>query len=128
MKIFISYRRADNPQVAGRIFDKLVDFYGADNVFKDVDSIPLGSDFRKKLEELLVACDVLLVVVGRQWLNAIDDLGQKRLEDASDFVRLELETALSGHIPIIPLLVDGAMMPSAEGLPTSLQEFAFRNA
>jgi hypothetical protein len=63
-------------------------------VFKDVDSIPLGSDFKKVLEDSLMECHVLVAVIGKQWLNAVDSLGRKRLEDPSDFVRLELESAL----------------------------------
>lgn len=128
MKVFVSYRRADSPQVTGRIYDKLVACYGADNVFKDVDSIPLGSDFRKVLEESIAGCDILVAVIGRQWLSAVDALGRKRLEDPSDFVRIELGSALGRKMRIIPLLVDEAMMPAAKELPEPLQDLAFRNA
>ena len=128
MKVFVSYRRADSPQVTGRIYDKFVARYGAHNVFRDVDSILLGSDFRKVLEESLAECDVLVAVIGKQWLNAMDSLGRKRLEDPSDFVRLELESALRRKMRIIPLLVDGVTMPAPEELPEPLHNLAFRNA
>ena len=128
MKIFVSYRRADSPQATGRIYDKLVACYGADNVFMDVDSIPLGTDFREVLEESIARCDVLVVVIGRQWLNAVDALGRRRLEDPTDFVRIELEGAFRRRMKIIPLLVDQATAPVANELPGSLQDLAFRNA
>jgi TIR domain len=128
MKLFVSYRRDDSPQVTGRIYDKFVARYGAHNVFKDVDSILLGSDFRKVLEESLMKCDVLVAVIGKQWLNAVDSLGRKRLEDRSDFVRQELESALRREMRIIPLLVDGVTMPTPEELPEPLHNLAFRNA
>ena len=87
--LFISYRRADSAQVTGRIYDKLVGVYGSNNVFKDVDSIPLGTDFRRVIEECLGRCDVLLAVVGASWLNATDQSGLRRIDNAHDYVRIE---------------------------------------
>ena len=89
--IFISYRRVDTPHVAGRLFDRLEARFGTGNVFMDVDSIPLGVDFRAHLDEAVGRCDVLLAVIGDSWLESRD--GERRLDDASDFVRIEIESA-----------------------------------
>lgn len=124
---FISYRRYDSADVVGRIYDRLVAEYGAKSIFKDVDAIPLGVDFRKAINEAINHCAVLLVVIGRDWLGVTDDQGTNRLDDPRDFVRLEVEAALRNDIPIIPLLVRNAAMPLAEALPTTLQELAYRN-
>jgi|KBSSwiStaDraftv2_1062776.scaffolds.fasta_scaffold279391_1 hypothetical protein len=126
MRVFVSYRRADSPQAVGRIYDKLVACYGADSVFKDVDSIPAGSDFRHVLEDSLATCDVLVAIIGGRWLTTAE--GESRLNEPSDLVRLELETAIARGIRIIPLLVDGATIPDAYRLPGPLQGLASRNA
>src|SRR5262245_28585745 len=95
VKIFISYRRADAAQVTGRIYDKLVGIYGNDNVFKDVDSIPFGTDFRHFIEDSLVKCNFFLAVVGPSWLTATDENGLRRLDNPDDYVRIEIEVALN---------------------------------
>ena len=127
-KIFLSYRRQDSWHVTGRIFDKLEERFGKKRIFKDVDSIPLGRDFRKVLAKSIGQCDVLVAMIGDQWLTANDDSGRRRLDDEADFVRIEIELALKRGIPIIPLLVDGTPMPSPDELPASIRELAFRNA
>jgi formylglycine-generating enzyme required for sulfatase activity len=126
-QVFISYRRDDSADVAGRIYDRLVHRYGPDNVFKDVDNIPLGIDFRRFLGEAVGRCRVLLAIIGRQWLHVAGPAGGRRLDDPGDFVRLEIEAALRRDIPVIPVLVSGAAMPGQEHLPAPLQELAFRN-
>ena len=122
--IFISYRRDDSSDVAGRIYDRLIQHFGKHSVFKDVDSIPLGADFRKHLSDSVGRCDVLLTVIGRQWL--IGDVGG-RLNDVRDFVRIEIEAALHRNIPIVPVLVQGASVPRPEDLPETLQSLVYRN-
>lgn len=92
--IFISYRRADSPDIVGRIYDRLVQEFGRNTIFKDVDSIPLGIDFKGYLHQTLSECNVLLAVIGDRWIDAVDDSGNKRLEDPNDFVRIEIESAL----------------------------------
>lgn len=127
-KIFLSYRRSDSADVAGRIFDHLRQNFRKDDLFKDVDSIPPGEDFRTFIGEKIKACDVVIVIIGRGWLTATDRGGIRRLDEAGDYVRLEIEAALERTIPIIPVLVGGAEMPSSELLPVPLQPLAFRNA
>ncbi|WP_020472052.1 toll/interleukin-1 receptor domain-containing protein [Zavarzinella formosa] len=126
-RIFISYRRQDSSHQAGRLYDRLETRFGAKNVFKDVDSIPLGADFRKVLTERVQKCDVLLCLIGDQWLHSTSATG-RRLDEKSDFVRIEVEAALSLEIPVIPVLVGGAAMPHADELPETLKELSFRNA
>ena len=125
--IFISYRRSDSADNAGRIYDRLVGRFGKEPIFKDVDSIPLGLDFKEYLDEQVGKCDVLLAIIGDQWLEANDASGKRRLDDPADFVRIEIESALERNIPVIPLLVRGAQMPSEEVLPSSLRKLVYRN-
>jgi len=127
-KVFLSYRRVDSAQVAGRIYDELVAHCGRSNIFKDVDSISLGLDFREALADAVARCDVMLVIIGRNWLASADKDGKQRLENPSDLVRYEIESALARHIRIIPLLLDDASMPTSDELPNSLRALAFRNA
>jgi len=126
-KIFISYRREDSDAESGSIDDRLVAKYGRANVFKDVDTIPLGVDFRRVLTDEVAECDVMLVVIGRQWLSVTDAHEQRRLENPSDFVRIEVEVALARDIPVIPVLVQNALMPQERDLPSSLALLAYRN-
>ncbi|PUB82316.1 MAG: hypothetical protein DBP00_17845, partial [gamma proteobacterium symbiont of Ctena orbiculata] len=125
--IFISYRREDSADVTGRIHDRLAEHFGESAVFMDVDDIPLGVDFSKYIDEKVGKCEVLLAVVGRDWLSTSDDAGNRRLDLPSDYVRIEIESALKRNIPVIPLLVRRASMPGAEDLPESIREFSKRN-
>jgi hypothetical protein len=126
-KIFLSYRRADSDVIVGRIRDRLANTYGEKSVFMDVDNIPFGVDFRSHVKESLLHGDLLIAVVGPNWLGR-DEHGRSRLEEEADPVRLELEAALERKMPIIPVLVHGAKMPVAKELPPSLNDFAFFNA
>jgi formylglycine-generating enzyme required for sulfatase activity len=126
-RIFISYRRQDSSDVTGRIDDRLAAQFGRDHVFKDLVSIPPGVEFRKHLYAAITACDVALVVIGREWLEARDAAGNRRLDDDADFVRVEIEAALQRNIALIPLLIDKAPMPRKDQLPLTLQGLVFRN-
>ena len=125
--IFISYRRADSADVTGRIYDRLINQFGRVAVFKDVDSIPLGYDFREYLDEKVRKCRVVLVIIGDRWLEESGGSGNSRLDDPRDFVRIEIESALTRKIPIIPLFVRGASMPPDEKLPESIRSLVYRN-
>jgi Tol biopolymer transport system component len=126
--IFISYRRSDNPDATGRIYDRLVEEFGKAHVFKDVDSIPLGQDFRGHLKTIVSQCGVMLAIVGPGWMDTRDKFGKRRLEDPSDFVRIELEAALARDIPVVPVLVGHAPIPLSSELPESLASMAFRQS
>jgi hypothetical protein len=126
-KIFLSYRRSDSQDVTGRIYDALTERFSKQVVFKDVDSIPLGKDFRRVLDRAVKGADVIIAVIGPAWATAADAAGQRRLDDPDDFVRLELERALELGKPVIPVTVSGAPMVAAADLPPSLQALAFQN-
>jgi TonB family protein len=125
--IFINYRREDSSGHTGRLFDALSGHF-AGRLFMDVDTLEPGVDFVEAIEQAVGSCEVLIVVIGREWLTFKDAAGQRRLDDPADFVRLEVETALERKIRVIPVLVQGAQMPRAEELPPSLTRLARRNA
>jgi hypothetical protein len=127
-RIFISYRREETAYPAGWLYDRLVDHYGDGQVFKDVDSIGPGEDFVAVLENAVGSCDVLLAVIGARWTAITDEDGARRLDDPADFVRLEIEAALARNVLVVPVLVDGARMPTADELPPSLAPLVRRNA
>lgn len=128
-RIFISYRRADSRQVTERLYDRLANHFGTANVFKDVSSIHAGADFRNAIYYAIRRCNVVLVVIGKEWASSTNESGMKRLFDPADFVRLEVENALANpKTMVIPLLVNEAQMPSAAELPPSLHNLLYRNA
>ena len=126
-KIIVSYRRSDTQAIAGRIYDRLSTRYGDESVFMDIDKIPVGTDFRQYIRNELRQADMLLAIIGPRWLGPRDD-GRNRIGDRADPVRVEIETALEGGVPVVPVLVDGARMPDEEALPDSLTDFVFINA
>jgi hypothetical protein len=126
--IFICYRHDDKPHAAGRLHDSLRQLFSHDQIFLDVDNIELGSSFPQVIQQRVAAADAVLVVIGPNWLDARDSTGQRRLDNPEDFVRLEVEAGLERGILVIPVLVDGAEMPSATDLPTSLSSLAERSA
>src|SRR5262249_52167157 len=126
-KITISYRRDDSMDITGRIFDRLTSRYGRETVFRDIDSIPPGLHFRKHIQSSIEDSDVLMVAVGPGWTGGSRH-GHPRIHAETDYVRIEVETALNRHIPVIPLLVGGADMPQPSQLPENIREFAYRNA
>jgi hypothetical protein len=126
--VFISYRRDAGAGYAGRIADTLVEHFGEDKVFRDIDSLEPGLDFAEAIERAIESSEVLIAVIGKNWLTATDAAGQKRLENPDDYVRTEIATALKRNIRVIPLLIQGAAMPSARELPDDLAPLSRRNA
>jgi hypothetical protein len=125
--IAISYRREDSSPVTGRLYDRLRAEFGRRNVFMDFDSIPFGVDFRDKIKHTLERARVVIAVVGPSWAGSRDP-GKRRIDDPTDFVRMEIAAALQRGIPVIPVLLDNTVMPSVEDLPEELRPFAYRNA
>ena len=126
--IFINYRRDESGHVAGRLHDSLAPTFGRNKLFMDVDNIPVGRDFEEYLKSQVAACDAMLAVIGPNWLAAKDDTGKRRLDNPDDFIVIEIGTALTRNIPVVPVLVDGARMPKASELPDSLKLLARRQA
>jgi hypothetical protein len=121
MSMFLSYRRADTQEVVGRIFDHLKAYYPPAQIFRDLDSIPLGKPFPEAIREALSRAKTVLVVIGPRWASITNSNGDPRLNDPTDYVRIEVELALSSDALVIPVLVLGATMPTAEMLPSGLR-------
>lgn len=126
--IFICYRRDETADAAGRLADKMNEHFGEDKVFRDIDSLEPGLDFAEAIERAVDSSEVMLAVIGKNWLTATDTAGGKRLENPDDYVRLEIAAGLKRNIRVVPLLVQGAAMPSADKLPDDLAPLARRNA
>jgi dipeptidyl aminopeptidase/acylaminoacyl peptidase len=126
--IFISYRRQETSHLAGRLYDRLANRFGDERVFMDVDTIELGVDFARVINEAVSTCAVLLAVIGPNWVTATGEDGGRRLDDPDDIVRLEVGAALERDVRVIPILVEGAAMPRRHQLPESLAPLARRNA
>jgi hypothetical protein len=123
--IFICYRREDSADVTGRIYDRLVDHFGPERVFMDVEAIRLGYDFRSEIDQTIKVCSIVIIVIGDKWLAEAD--GKRRIDDENDRVRIEIESALRREIPIIPVLTRGASHPTKAMLPSSLEALAYRH-
>jgi hypothetical protein len=127
-RIFISYRRDLDGASAGRLYEHLSPRFGQDRLFIDVDSIDFGEDFVEVLDRRLEETAVLLALISRRWLDCQDEHGAIRLHNPDDFVRLELATALSRGVRVIPILIDGAPLPRSEQLPDDLKGLVRRQA
>jgi len=125
--IFVSYRRKDSRYFTGWLCARLIDNFGADRVFIDADAIGPGAGFPQAIIGAVASCKVLLAIIGPEWLTATDEQG-RRIENANDFVRLEIEEALARNVLIIPILVDDTAMPRRQDLPGSLAGLAERQA
>lgn len=124
-KVFISYRRSDNANISGRIYDRLIHTFGKDNIFKDTYSIPLGVDFKEYIRKEITKSDILLAIIGKGWLGLTKQ--NNKLNEPLDFVRLEIASAFEKNIPVIPLLVSNASMPEEGDLPDELIKLVYMN-
>ena len=123
-KIFISYRRDDSPYAAGQIYKALEEKFGKKAIFKDNYDVNGGDKWAESIKQALDQCQVLLVVIGKDWLQILqikDDSEKRRLDDPRDWVRFEIVTALDRKIKVIPLLLDGVKMPPVNELPSDLE-------
>ncbi len=123
--IFVSYRRDDSSGHAGRLFDRLVQHFGRTRIFMDIDTIEPGEDFVTVIENAVGSCDILIAIIGQNWISSS---GAGRLDNPSDFVRIEIATALRRDIRVIPVLVQRASMPKPQDLPEELLKLTRRNA
>ena len=126
--IFISYRRGESRHAAGRLADDLAQAFGAPAIFRDIEGIDPGVDFSQALEKALAACNVMLVLIGPQWLDMKDPQGRRRLDRPADWIRQEIATALQRDIRVIPVLLEGAPLPEADDLPADMQALVRRQA
>jgi hypothetical protein len=127
-RILITYRRSDTAGHAGRLYDALAHHFGSDSVAMDIDTIQVGVDFQSAIQSALASTSVLIALIGRSWLADSDESGRRRLDNPEDFVRMELAAAFRTELPVIPVLVGGARMPSATELPPDLARVAHLQA
>lgn len=130
VKIFISYRRDDSQYQTDRLYD-LLSKHVEDpprDIFLDVDTIPYGVDFVEHLEGKVSECEIVLAIIGKNWVDAKDpETGVRRLDNPNDFIRVEIATALQRGIPVVPVLLDGAPVPKPEQLPDDMKALSRRN-
>jgi TIR domain-containing protein len=127
-RVFISYRREDTAAAAGRVYDHLCQALSPANVFMDVSAIRGGEDFERKMLSELERSDTVLVFIGKKWLDVQSGEGRPRIWEDRDYVRTEVRVALNREILVIPILVDGALMPRSNLLPDDVGGIARRNA
>ena len=125
--IFISYRRRETAGHAGRLYDGLVEHFGAERVFMDVTMEP-GVDFAETIQAAVGSCGALVALIGEEWLTVTDARGQRRIDDPADVHRMEIEAALDRRVRLIPTLVQDARMPGAGDLPEALEPLVRRQA
>ena len=126
--VFLSYRRQDSGPTVGRLYDRLAAHFGADRVFRDIDTLAPGAEFAQVIRERIHGCDAAVVVIGSQWLSLTDAEGRRRLDDPHDLLKAEIAEALTQRKLVIPALLDGARMPSRAELPSEIVMLADRNA
>jgi len=126
--IFLSYRRADTGGYAGRLAESLDRRLGRGSVFHDLDTITPGSDFAHAIEAAIERSRVVLVMIGDTWISERDAGGERRLERADDYVRIEAAIALRRGKTVLPLLLEGARMPPESELPDDLKPLARHQA
>ena len=127
IKIFLSYRRDDTAGHAVHLCEDLTERYGEGNVFMDIGMKP-GVPWQDEIERKIGSCDAFVALIGPRWLTAADSKGRRRLDDPKDHLRREIEAAVWREVPLIPVLVEDAEMPTEEDLPTSLAPLSQRHA
>jgi hypothetical protein len=119
-EIFINYRRADSGSYGALLYVDLVRYFGPGVVFIDSMSIPAGSDFTVELVQRVRRTQVLLAVIGPAWLTATGATGGRLIDDPQDWVRRELVAAFAAGVRVIPVLIDGAVLPAEAELPADI--------
>lgn len=127
-RIFISYRRSDSSTFAAMLARELDGLFEGACVFFDKSSIDLGKDYEKVIDDALSNCAVFIPVIGSRWLARPSEVGDNRLFERNDLVRIELETAAHRQLWTIPILADGAVMPTQHDLPESVAWVTKMNA
>ena len=119
--IFLSYRRDDSSGYAGRLFDNLAERFGRERVFMDIETLEPGMDFVAGIDRAIESCGAVIAMIGPNWAKAQDGEGRRRLDNPHDFIRLEITSALTRNVRVIPVLVHNASMPSEQELPEPLR-------
>lgn len=127
-RIFINYRRSQSLQTALYLQERLASVCGRKNVFLDVRQLEGGSRWDQEIRNRIEQSDVMVVLIGADWLDARNPDGSRRIENSDDYVRLEIKEAIRLDIPLLPVLIDDAKMPAENDLPTDLRALASTHA
>ena len=127
-RIFISYRRADSEGYVGRLYDQLLKYYDESAIFLDVEAIKAGADFESVIMSELDSCEVFIPVIGPNWVDILDNNGNRRLLNQSDYVRREISRALQQKKQIFPVLIKHAIVPKENDLPDEIKGLSKLNA
>jgi len=125
--VFISYRRADSAQAAAHLYDDLTERLGPQRVFLDVASVGVGQPWSTAFTAYLDTAAAVIVLIGRTWLVSSPS-AEAPLQETGEFVIEEVAAALRRDVPVIPVLLDGAAMPSRSQLPLTVQALTDRQA
>ena len=130
IRIFLSYRRKDSAAFTGRLYDRLKEKFSiSESVFFDITGIHAGEKFPKRIQDELEQSNIVIPIIGSEWLRIADNAGKRRLDNPEDWVRKEIEFALAQEdCIVIPVLIDDAQMPSEDELPEGLKSLSSRNA
>ncbi|MCX4090748.1 toll/interleukin-1 receptor domain-containing protein [Nocardia sp. alder85J] len=120
-KIFLSYRIVDSAYAVREISNRMAERIGRDNVFRDDDSLALGTVYAQRIRRALEQCDMVVAVIGPQWLDITDEQGHRRIDNGQDWVRYEIRTAYEKDIPVIPVLLDDTPLPPVDRLPGDIR-------
>lgn len=126
--IFINYRRSDSRGTTFALREKLLKHFKENELFLDIEGLGGGEDFVNALANTVSLADVMIVMIGQHWLEARDAEGKQRLHQPDDFVRIEIASAIAQEKKILPVLLEGTQMPSAEDLPDDMKDLTRRNA
>lgn len=127
VKYFISYRAADTALAAALVAQSIRSRTGSASVFLDTTSIECGDHFPSKIRNALNSCETMLVMIGDRWLTS-DHAGNRRIDDARDYVRREIARALERRIRVVPVTVGDARLPKAGDLPADISAIVERQA
>ncbi len=124
-RVFISYRRDDSIDMVGRLYDRLAERLKGVEIFRDVDSIPPGVNFRDHVNHVVGRCDLMIVAIGAKWSG--ENGGRRRIDEPDDMVRAEVEAALAAGVSVLPIYIRGAPPPTTATLPDTLKGLAHIN-
>lgn len=121
MLVFVSYRRNDVPTHSSRLYSALATVYPSNQIFFDAGDLQAGSIWSTEITRAARDCVIVACAIGPRWET------QKLWED-NDPVRVEISTALENHRAVIPVLFEGARLPSRTELPPDCQGILDRQA
>jgi hypothetical protein len=127
-KIFISYRRTEAEYPAGALGRELRRHFGDQQIFRDKEDMGGGVPWKQQLLHEIDKDSALLVLMGKDWANAKDVHGVRRLDCLDDALRLEIGDGINDGAAIFPVLLENAQIPDRSELPPELRRLPEFNA